>query len=79
MPKQGLTIRLLDSYPELRGKARARYCAMVSRDPQNPRSRQPLHGRGVQFLELRSEVCGTITTVQKDTLLWLRRGDTIKF
>ena len=54
-------------------------CAMVSRDPQAPRSRKALHGRGVQFLELRGTVCGTLTTVQKDTLLWIRRGDKIKF
>ena len=28
-------------------------------------------GMGRQFLELRSEICGTVTTVQKDTLVWI--------
>jgi hypothetical protein len=48
-------------------------CALVSRDPEAPRSRRALHGRGRQFLELRSQLCGTITTVQKDTLVWIER------
>lgn len=77
MEKQPLYV--LDSYPALADVAQVRYCAMVSRDPQAPRSRKALHGRGVQFLELRGTVCGTLTTVQKDTLLWIRRGDKIKF
>jgi hypothetical protein len=46
---------------------------MVSRDPISPRSRRALHGKGRQFLELRSEICGTVTTVQKDTLVWIER------
>ncbi len=71
-------LMILDSYPELR-QASVRYCAMVSRDRDNPRRRTALGGNGRQVLELRSEVCGTLTTVQKDTLLWIRHGDTIKF
>ena len=62
---------IIDSYPRLAETARVRYCALVSRDPQAPRSRRALHGKGRQFLELRSEVCGTITSVQKDTLVWI--------
>lgn len=64
----------LDGYAESRPRK-----AIANRDPQAPRSRKALHGRGVQFLELRGTVCGTLTTVQKDTLLWIRRGDKIKF
>ena len=56
-----------------------RYCALVSRDRSNPRRRTALGGNGMQWLELRSNVCGTVTTVNKDTLLWVRRGETIKF
>lgn len=66
-------VTIIDSYPALAqdGAVRARYCAMVSRDPISPRSRRALHGKGRQFLELRSEICGTVTTVQKDTLVWI--------
>ena len=73
-----MEIGILDSYPELRDEA-VRYCALVSRDRSNPRRRTALGGNGMQWLELRSHVCGTVTTVNKDTLLWVRRGDTIKF
>ena len=97
-----MEIGILDSYPELRDEA-VRYCALVSRDRSNPRRRTALGGNGMQWLELRSNVCGTVTTVSnfpikrepssslewpsvrkvarqcKDTLLWVRRGDTIKF
>ena len=73
-----MEIGILDSYPELRDEA-VRYCALVSRDRSNPRRRTALGCNGMQWLELRSNVCGTVTTVQKDTLLWVRRGDTIKF
>ncbi len=64
---------IIDSYPRLAADptVSARYCALVSRDPEAPRSRRALHGRGRQFLELRSQLCGTITTVQKDTLVWI--------
>lgn len=65
-------IPILDSYPQLARTARVRYCALVSRDRDNPRKRTALNGRGCQTLELRgSEAIGTITTVQKDTLLWI--------
>ena len=66
-------VTIIDSYPALAqdGAVRARYCAMVSRDPISPRSRRALNGNGRQFLELRSEICGTVTTVQKDTLVWI--------
>ena len=71
-------LMILDSYPSLR-QAKARYCAMVSRDRDNPRRRTALGGNGRQVLELRSEVCGTLTTVQKDTLLLIQHGSPIKF
>lgn len=66
-------VTIIDSYPALAqdGAVRARYCAMVSRDPISPRSRRALHGKGRQFLELRSKICGTGTTVQKETLVWI--------
>ena len=66
---------IIDSYPRLAADptVSAHYCALVSRDPEAPRSRRALHGRGRQFLELRSQLCGTITTVQKDTLVWIER------
>ena len=73
-----MEIGILDSYPELRDEA-VRYCALVSRDRSNPRRRTALGGNGMQWLELRSNVCGTVTTVNKDTLLWVRRGNKIKF
>lgn len=65
-------LMLIDSYPELaRAAVTARYCALVSRDPERPRSRKALFGKGRQFLELRSTTCGTVTTVQKDTMVWI--------
>ena len=66
-----MPMMIIDSYPELKG-AKVRYCAMVSRDAERPRSRKALNGRGVQVLELRSLVCGTITSVQKDTLRFVQ-------
>lgn len=57
-----MEIGILDSYPELRDEA-VRYCALVSRDRSNPRRRTALGGNGMQWLELRSNVCGTVTTV----------------
>lgn len=70
------TMPIIDSYPLLAADAKARYCAIVSRDADNPRLRTSLNGNGRQFLELRSEVCGTITTVQKDTLVWVENKGT---
>ena len=58
-----MEIGILDSYPELRDEA-VRYCALVSRDRSNPRRRTALGGNGMQWLELRSNVCGTVTTVE---------------
>ena len=67
------SILVIDSYPALAETASVRYCALVSRDTDDPRRRTALAGHGRQCLELRSSVCGTITTVQKDTLLWIER------
>lgn len=65
-------VLILDSYPQLAAAERVRYCALVSRDRDNPRKRTALGGNGRQTLELRgSRAIGTITTVQKDTLLWI--------
>ena len=68
-----MELTIIDSYPEL-SSANARYCAMVSRDPERPRTRKALNGKGIQFLELRFLICGTITSVQKDTLLFIQHN-----
>lgn len=46
-----------------------RICTMVGRDPMNPKSRKKSENYQ-QFIEIGDDVCNTLTTVQKDNLVY---------